>query len=279
MADYNNNRGGGYGGGNKQERKLPKSPIDWAKIALSAPCPTAQGQWSSMTWDLVGQNIRTTVWTNDPEDKENDGGKISSSLSLPGFFGFLTLLDQAIKSPKAFKRAVVGLNWFGFGGKRQDTPRVDYEMFVCKDDLGIMSITLTKPKRPNIVFNFDPKSPNYEYRDAQGNPLSEAERSLVHARAFHSMMTNIVQMDMLSQLLKIAEPSKYEPPAEPKWKQNNGGGGNSYGNRSNGSNYGNSNNNSGGNSGGTGYNGGGQSSGNRSQVSQAENEMEDEIPY
>lgn len=280
MADYQNNRGGN----NANEDKRPKAPVDWSKLAMSAPVEGVQGAWSSLTWDLVGSNVRLTLWTNDPQDKENDGGKITTSLTMTDFYVFLKILDMAIKARGEFKRTVDSLNWFGFGGKRQETPRVEASLVVGKDATGLMYILLTAPKRPNIVFHFEPRSPNKQFRDETGTILGRPEVSVMYASAYHQMLGNVYQLDMLSQLLKIAEPDKYKPAPVPKWQQNgagskpagggNGGGGYQRGGQSGGGGYQNNR---------PAYGGGNNNAAGGSSAAPARapanDEVDDDIPY
>jgi hypothetical protein len=283
MAEYQNNRGGNNNGADQDKR--PKAPIDWSKLSLSAPVPNVQGASSSLTWDVVGSNVRATLWTNDPQDKENDGGRITSSMPMPVFFGFLANLDNAIKARGEYKTVIEGLNWFGYGGKRQETPRVESSMIVGKDADGVMYILLTAPKRPNIVFHFEPRGQTHGFRNSAGELQSRAETSMMFARAYYTMLSQIMQLDMISQLLKLAEPDKYKPTPVPKWQQGKGGnagggGGGSYnrgGNGGGGSGYGGGNSNGGG--GGYGQSSGGGAPQQRSQVAAAPDVGEDDIPY
>jgi len=280
MADYPNNRGGNNGA---TEDKRPKAPVDWSKLSLSTAVEGVQGAWSSFGFDVVGSNVRVTVWTNDPQDKENDNGRITTSMPMPVFFAFMAIYDQVLKSRGEVKKVVEGLNWFGYGGKRQDTPRVEAQLFIGKDADGVMYILLTAPKRPNIVFHFETRdAQKFQFRNQEGNLLSKAEVSTMYAKAYYDILSQIYQMDMLSQILKLLEPEKYKPAPAPKWQQGakggNGGGGG-------GNNY-QRNNNGGGNNnrGNYGGNGGGNSGGGSAPVPAARTavtteDYDDEIPY
>lgn len=281
MADYQNNRGGNNGA---TEDKRPKAPIDWSKLSLSTPVEGVQGAWSSFNFDIIGSNVRMTVWTNDPQDKDNDNGKISTSLPMPVFYAFLAVFDQVLKSRGEAKKVVEGLNWFGYGGKRQETPRVEAQLFIGKDADGVMYILMTAPKRPNIVFHFETRdSQKFQFRNQEGNILSKAEVSTMYAKAYYDILSQIYQLDMLSQILKLLEPDKYKPAPTPKWQQ--GKGGTAGGSGGGGNNYQRNNNNGGGNNNRSNYsNGGGNSGGgstapapSRAQVTTED--YDDEIPY
>lgn len=276
MADYNNNRGGGAA----PEKKKPKAPMDWTKMALSTPTPGGQNQWSSLVVDVAGiaKQIRWTLWTNIPDDKENGGGKISTQISVPAWFAFLAQLQQVINSKAEIKLSVAGLNWYGFGGKRSETPKLETELFVGKDADGVMYILLTAPKRPKLVFHFDPKQVGgsfHEFRTNTGDALDRAASSLMYARGYHTLWSKIIEMDMISELLRQTKPNDYEPP----FVFNGGGAG---GGAARGGQGG----------GGGGYQRGGQGGGGgsgygdrrdgaapaRSQVTTAD-EVEDDVPY
>jgi hypothetical protein len=220
---YEQNRGGGQ----QQPRKKPKAPVDLQKLAMSVPCPTAQGQWSSLVWGVANDNISLTLYTNDPSEKDSKDanyGKIQTKLPMPTFFAFLKIMHNAIVAKGEYKRGIEGLSWFGFGGTKRETPKVDCELIVGKDVNGLMSIMLTAANRPKIVFHFHPKNPTHRFKHSDGNMLDEAETSVLYASGYYEMLKLIVTNDMLSKLMIHAKPGDYEPRPEPKF----GGGGGGY---------------------------------------------------
>lgn len=274
MAEYGNNRGGG-----NAEKKKPKAPMDWSKMSLSTPTPGMDNAWSSFVVDVAGiaKQIRLTIWTNIPDDKENGGGKITTQISVPSWFAFLAQLQQVIASKTEIKLSVAGLNWYGYGGKRGDTPKLETELFVGKDAEGVMYILLTAPKRPKLVFHFEPKLAGgqfHEFRTNTGEPLDRASSSLMYARGYHALWSKILEMDMISELLRLQKPNDYEPP----FVFQGAGGGAGGGNRSGGA--------GGYQRGGGGGSGGGAGYGERrdaapaarTQVTMAD-AMDDDVPY
>lgn len=265
---YDNNR-------KPTEKKKPKGAVDWSKLGLSVPCPSAQGKWSSITWAPFGQMIRLTLWTNDPEDssKENGGGKIATSMDLITFFAFLKLFDKVLKTKGEIKYVMEGLEWFGFGGQKRDAPKVSCELIIGKSAEGVMQLMLTAPGRPKIMFDFIPSRTTHRFRHAGGDLFSHGETSIMYASAYYDVLCDMMDMDLVSQLVTNTFPDRYDVPEVKVY----GGGGQTYSKPSN--TYG-----SGGGQ-GSGGGGGGNYGERRDAPAKAparetsEAEMDDDIPF
>lgn len=207
-----------------------KIALDNNKLSLSAP--NSKGKKAGLLWQLINNNPRIVVYTNDPDDQV-DYGKITAALDSPTFFAFLRLIEQAITAEKGYKEKIDNLNYTWGGGKRSDTPTVVSSLLVGKDDDGVIWIAVSAPRRPQIKFPFmNPEFHNFIHRD--GTPYEKAEVSALMAAAY---------VDFLRPMLANLMVSEY---VEPKPKDDRGGN-----NRSSGGNSG------GGNSGGRGNSWGG----------------------
>lgn len=243
-------------------------PVDFSLLTLWAPCPTAEGKNSSMSWEMSGPSndqIQLRVSTNDPVDKEGrDRGQIRAVFPNEVFRIALKFLGEAIRAKGPYKRCIEGLSWFGKDG-RLNEPRTDTELFIGKDEDGKMYISLCKYKRPKIVFDFAPSRKNWRFKNERGEFLSDAEESVLYAEGHLKLLEDLQLHNNLGKLVLAKNPDLYKPPYQPKQQSGGQGGGNGNGG---GSGY---NNSGGGNS------GGGQQS--RPSASSYSADDDDDIPY
>lgn len=207
-----------------------KNALDNRKITMSVPCPSAKGKYSALMWNIVNNNPRITVFTNDPADS-TDGGKISANMDIVTFYAFIELIKQMCAFDGETKVMIENKNFIFPGGKRSDQPVVVSELWVGKDKEGIVWISVTAKDRPRIKFPFG-FADFHVFKKADGTPYTKAEMSVIAAQGYIEILQRF--------MAQLAVDNYVEPPK----KQQTGGGGSNYSN----------NNNSGGNSGGGGGN-------------------------
>ena len=203
-----------------------KIALDNQKLSMSAP--NSKGKRAGLLWQLINNNPRIVVYTNDPDD-QIDYGKITAALDAPTFFAFLNLIENAIKATGEFKEKIDNMNFTWPGGKRSETPSVVSSLIVGKDADGLIWISVSAPRRPQIKFPFiNPEFHNFFHRD--GSPYEKGEVSAIMAKSY---------LDILRGLMAQLLVTEYVEP-KPKEDRNNGG------NRNNGGGYGGGNSNGGG---------------------------------
>lgn len=209
--------------------------LDNRKIRLEAP--NAQGKMASLSFQVTKEgNPRIVVWTNDPNDTQ-DYGKIQAAMEMKSFFALMRMLEEAVEAKGEYREKIDCLNsWYG--GQKQDVPKVVSSVIVTKDAEGIVALTVSAPRRPNIKFPFALDS-FHNFVKGDGSPLGKAEASQRLAKGW---------VRFLEQVVPLLAVTKYVHP-EKKDKGNGGGGG--Y-NRGGGGGY-----NRGGGNGGGGNSGGG----------------------
>lgn len=198
-----------------------KIALDNRKLVLSAPCPTAQGKFSTLSWGLVNNNPRLVVYTNDPADatERNDNGRISANLDAPNFFAFLEMLREVLAAPGPLRLKMENKNYIFPGGKRSEKPVVVSELLVGKGDDGVVWICVAAydKERPKIKFQLLPVEFHQLYHQT-GEKFSPGEASKLYAtgyiRMLEGMMVNLLCTEWV-------EP----PPREPRGGGNNRGGG------------------------------------------------------
>jgi hypothetical protein len=219
-----------------------KNALDNQKMKMSAPCPSAQGKWSSLGWGLYkNDRPRITVYTNDPADSGNDNGMIRAPMGAPDFFALIHHLQTLCDSTEVVRTKIELMDFIFPGGKRSEKPVVVANLWVGRDEEGIiwMSPQSTDGSRPKIKFPFGPANWANWFNGA-GEEYSKAELSKIYAQAYIKMISAVMEQLLVTEY------------KEPEQKNQNGGGGggrnNNYQQNNNGG--GQRNNNGGGGGGG-----------------------------
>jgi uncharacterized membrane protein YgcG len=265
---------------NQEKDKRPKAPFDLFQLTLWAPS-TAPGKSAMFLVDVgIDGKVSFTVRTGDPADKEKakDGDVIRMRMSLLDYEKFVNLFGDVLRAKGPIKRAAVEQVYYKFNKdtkqrERMDTPRDGNKLFINKDADGTVSISLVQYNRTNIEFGFLPRNPEILFANEDGQKWSDGEMSLSNARAYQKILAELFTRVMASTTRQHQVPDLYQPPYVPPAQGSGSGGG--YGNKSGGggNSYGNNQNRN--NGGGGGNSNGG---GNRAPI-QAEDDMEDDIPY
>lgn len=230
MADYNQNKA--------PMAPIPKSALNEYKLRLIGPIQEGARRPPTLSVSVIKNQPRLSVATNIPNDQNS--GWINAPMDALTFMAFLAELEKVINGPSGEKLEIVNKT-----GRPGDTRIMSYTL-VGKDNEGRVFISVTAPDRPKIKFTFLPT----EYHTIihkDGTPYSEAELSVAFAKAWHSLMVNLVP--------NVLNTYYVEPePRENTWKK--GGDNNNRGgyNKQGGNTYG-------GGSGGGGNSGGGAPSG------------------
>lgn len=213
-----------------------KIAIDNTKLGLSAPCPTAEGKWSSLRWGLNNNNPYIVVYTGDPNDDTpaTPNGRIKAELDLPMVMMIFNYLERAITEENGWKMCVETLNFIFPGGKRSEKPVITTNIWVGKDKEGSIFISVIdaqRKDRPVIKFELAPSTYWFHVNSRTGESISKPEASVSWTKGY---------IDLLRGMYANLAVTEYTPP---KPKDPNGGNNNNRGGGNNNRNY--NNNNSG----------------------------------
>ncbi len=212
-----------------------KIALDNRKLSLSAPCPSAPGKRSSLSWRLVSNNPRITVYTNDPADmtEKNQNGLIAAALDAPVFFTLMQMLYKIVDGPNNVKEKIENKNYIFPAGKRSEKPLVVSEIIIGKDEEGVVFISVVAydKSRPRIKFELLPNEFHALYHQ-NGQQFTKEEASKLYAvgylRCLEGLMTHLLVTEWV-------EPEKKEDNGG-KWNGNRNGGGNNNQRQQNNSN-------------------------------------------
>lgn len=201
-----------------------KTALDNRKLTLQAPTPGHKGKFAALTWQLVANNPRIVVYTNDPEDtgRKNDNGAIKAAFGMLEAFAAFSMLDKMIKydGPLPYKETIDNMNYTWFNNERSKEPVLVSQFHCGKDEHGVIWLSVTAANRPKIKFPIQ-VSNFHQMRKGDGTPFTAGEASLYAAQGY---------LKFMSELLTVMADSHWEEP-KPKGDKAGGGGGNrgSYG--------------------------------------------------
>ena len=194
-----------------------KNGLDNNKLNLTAV--NSKGKKASLLWQLMNNNPRIVVYTNDPDDQTNYG-KIPAKIDAPIFFAFMNLIEQAINAPGEFKGKIDNSNFTWNGGKRAETPTVESSLLAGKDADGVVWVAVSAPSRPQIKFPFiNPEFHSFVHKD--GTAYSKAETSVLMAKSY----LDVLRLMMAQLLVK----DYVEPKPKEEKGSNRGSSGGGYG--------------------------------------------------
>lgn len=176
-----------------------KIALDNRKLSLFAPCPSAAGKVSSLSWRLVSNNPRICVYTNDPADmtEKNGNGLIAAALDAPVFFMLMKMIGKVIDAAPGHREKIENKNFIFPGGKRSEKPVVVSEIIVGKDEEGVvfLSVVAYDKSRPRIKFDLLPNEFHALYHKS-GEQFTKAEASALYAQGYlkclEGLMTHLL---------------------------------------------------------------------------------------
>jgi len=203
---------------NQQQGQFPapkRTIINSNIFNMMAPCPSAEGKWSSFTLHASNDGLSITVWTRDPQDANNQNGSIKFKAPLPLAFMIFKAIDEVARG-KVKERSFKHEDFTFMAGKRSDKKVLISTLIVGRDESGIyISVRAYKSDRPRINFYFGSAIlRSYEVLDESGNKMSMVDVSRDAALAY---------IDALARVLAYIVAKDYKHP-EPKPGPGNSGG-------------------------------------------------------
>lgn len=202
-----------------------KTILDNPKLRLVAP--NAKGKMASLSFqNTPAGNPRIVVWTNDPDDTQ-DYGKITAAMEPKTFFALMQLIRTAANAPGEYREKIDNMhNWVG--GQRSDKPQTVNSTIVSKDTEGVIYITISAPRRPNIKFPFM-QDDYHHFVKSDGSPLEKAEVSKRLALSWVKMLESLMSILMVQQYVHPEKKDNKGGGNRTGGNFNRGGGGGNYG--------------------------------------------------
>lgn len=175
-----------------EQTATPEQPIriiDFERLQMWTPTPGAAGKRAKLAFGIRDGNPRVTVFTNDPNDKINNG-IIYAAMNPETFYSFLELFEATIRSKEEIKYKIscFGTRW------ENDKPTKDKILIsdLCfgRDSDGIIWICLVAENRPKIKFEFTISDYHHIY-DGAGNQFDKSKASHLEAKAKLAVLRDI----------------------------------------------------------------------------------------
>lgn len=201
---------------NEKQKTMLNNP----KLRLSAPCPTAKGKYSNLSWDIWNSNPRIVVATNDPSltNPDNQYGRITAAMDAPTMMAFLEILKDVALSDKADKVKIEN-----YGNQKGGDPKSPVhltDLWVGKDDSGLVFISVVNKADgwPVIKFVFGPTDSRYhKVFHGDGSEFTKAEISKAYAMGYAKMLASVYNQlfvrDYVHQVNTYGK-KPYTPPAQ-----------------------------------------------------------------
>lgn len=189
---------------------VKKHAINDKKLQLWAP--NASGKSASLKFNVVKNNPRIDVYTNDDSDPKSKEA-LRAAMDQPTFFLFLECLEKASKSKEVSEYIIVNKGYTFFGGKKGEKPEVLSKTIVGRDDTGKVYIMIAMRGRPSIKFYTLPGN-WHNLVDTSGNAVDPGIVSSMLAMAWVNLLRTMVSVYLVFNY-------EEEAPRE----NNNGGGG------------------------------------------------------
>jgi hypothetical protein len=209
---------------NKQYTPRPKNALDDYKLRLVGDKLNGASKRAMLAVSIVGNNPRVNVFTNVDNDKDN--GIIRAAMDTPTFYLLLDRLEHAINADPGFRDYIENKK-----PPRDRTQRgleLESKTIVGKDKDGqvYISVISADESRPRAKFVFKTSYHHDLINGSTGQRYSDAELSVMVAKAFHRMMSNLVT-NVINTHYKEPEKRPYNGGAGGGgggWKGNKGGG-------------------------------------------------------
>lgn len=258
----------------EQKPKPKKNIFSSSKLQLTAPCPTAKGQYSKFFIDVYNGMPGFRVRTGDPADEANDYGIIKGPADPLILNMFAAHLQEMIDATSETKTKIECYNYDYANGQKSKDISLISELWLGRDAEGMIfvSVVAKNKERPVIKFVFSPGDSRFhKFYHSNGTQFSRQELSALTAKAWVTMITQMGNTIMMSE---------YTPPPTGQYGGGGNRGGYGGGNRQGGGYQGGGNRQGGGGYGGGNRQGGGAGGGAYQNNSKpAETVTDDDMPF
>ena len=167
----------------KYNKPLPKTAFNEYKLRIMGPMQEGATRAPTLGVSVIKNNPRIDVYTNIQGDRDN--GRISAPMDAVNFFALLVKLEDIIGGEPDVQVKIPCKT--GAPGQQ----RLISTVVTGKDNQGRVFISVVAQDRPKIKFTFLP-SDWHGLVHKDGTPYGEAEMSVVFARAWLRLMTQLV---------------------------------------------------------------------------------------
>lgn len=215
--------------------------VFFSRFSMRAPLVVA-GQArpdieSVLMFGIYRDNPRLQVKTNDPNDENNNYGKVVAAMDPLTFGTLIAHIEELIKNPTKDVRVIDNFNLYK-GGQKFDEPQFINRTMVGRDDEGRIWIKIVEDGRPAPTFVFGPPKFHVHIR-MDKTPVPAAEMSQRYAAAFCRILTQVITSsigkrdDGEEDAASANKPpqEQREPRQGGNWGNRQGGGGGNWGNR------------------------------------------------
>lgn len=187
-----------------------KSPLELDKLALYTNPASPTDRTARLTWSLIFNNPRITVYTNkkELENKENQWGRITARLDVLVAGSIIETLRNLVNQPEGTRSVIKNINYPVNDGVRSETPVHVNDVIMGKDKEGVIWLSVVQEGFPNIKFNIT-FSDYHDLFHGDGTQFTAAETSALATKAYCNILEQmLVNSYYLPDQLSILNTSK-----------------------------------------------------------------------
>jgi hypothetical protein len=161
--------------------------FDFDKLSMNSTTGKAR-----LRHGIYRNNPRITVYTNEPDDAQNNYGAITAALDPVVFTTYLKLLEDLSSKTSAnnVKYKIENLTLTQKEDNRSRELKHVSDLFIGKDEEGVVWISVVAPNRPKFKFEFG-NFPFHKFYKPDGSEMTKAELSSIAASATATLLGNI----------------------------------------------------------------------------------------
>jgi hypothetical protein len=184
------------------EVQAKRQIIELSAYSMYAPNGKTASR-ARLVWGILGDMVRLTVFTNIPDDANNNRGMINAALGHVEFTIFVAKFNAITNGPNGVSDKVISLVPVrGDDNKVTDVRELGTIHFGKSDD-GMIWMAVKTEGRPDIRFIFEPSMYTQFFINGQG--CTQQENSLLYAKGKIGSLKSTVDL-IVSQQIQIKEP-------------------------------------------------------------------------
>lgn len=162
-----------------EQAEQPVRIHDFERLQMWTPTPGAPGKRAKLSFGIRDGNPRVTVFTNDPNDKINNG-VIYAAMNPETFYAFMELFGNVIRAKEEvkYKISCFGTRWEN--NKPTKEKILISDLCFGRDAEGMIWICIIAENRPKIKFEFN-ISDYHLLLDGDGKQFDKARASRLEA--------------------------------------------------------------------------------------------------
>lgn len=192
----------------KYDPNKPKTYVTFERLSLYANNKRTEKGVPKMSFGMLNDNPRITVYTNDPDDKI-ESGVIAAGFAPEEIQTVFQVIEKiAMGEPGDRHYCCVYRNeWID--GKPTNNKILRNKLYVGKSQQGIVELCLVEHERPKIMFQIK-MSQYHGIKNAKGEDIDEGEASVMATLSLVAILKDLYRLEAIKNLTKASVKAEKE---------------------------------------------------------------------